>query len=37
VLYEGLDPRVGGQNLMGRGKTHEVDESIRHGFPVTGT
>lgn len=37
VLYEGLDPRVGGQNLMGRAKTHEVDEALRHGFPVTGT
>jgi glycerol-3-phosphate dehydrogenase (NAD(P)+) len=34
VLYEGLPAVAGMENLMGRAKTHEVEEVLQHSFKV---
>jgi glycerol-3-phosphate dehydrogenase (NAD(P)+) len=34
VLYQELPPKVGLENLMGRAKTHEVEEVLRQSFVV---
>lgn len=34
ILYEGLSGVQGMENLMSRGKTHEVEEVLRQPFPV---